>query len=247
MSIGIELIPVFLFGTLIGSFLNVCILRIPAGESIVTGPSHCMTCLKRLKWTELFPVFSWLFLRGKCSGCKAPVSAQYPLVEAANGVLWMAVYSFMDAPLHVVILGCCVTSALLVIAVIDFRTFEIPPSLNLCIAVCGALRLAFDYRNWYVYLLGFVAVSGFLLLVDILSKGRAIGGGDIKLMAAAGLFLGWKLILISFVVGCIVGSVIHLIRMLLKKAGRSLAFGPYLAAGIFISMLWGDVILSWYL
>jgi leader peptidase (prepilin peptidase)/N-methyltransferase len=237
----------FLFGITFGSFLNVLILRIPAGESVVNIPSHCPACKKRLKWYELIPILSYFILRGRCSGCKAKVSAQYPIIEAANGILWVLAYLFMDDRLIVVILGCLTASALLTIAVIDARTMEIPPSLNLSILILGIIRLVSDAQNWLSYAVGFVAVSGFLFLLFVLSGGRAIGGGDIKLMAVCGLFAGWKLIIIAFFFGCVIGSAVHLTKMALKRAGRALAFGPYLAAGVFVSMLWGSAFLSWYL
>jgi leader peptidase (prepilin peptidase)/N-methyltransferase len=237
----------FLFGTVFGSFINVVILRIPAGESVVTVPSHCPSCKKKLKWYELLPILSYIFLRGRCSGCKVSVSAQYPIVEAVNGALWVLVALFFENPPHIQIFGCLAASALLAIAVIDARTMEIPPPLNISILVLGAARLAFDYQNWLLYTIGFVSVSGFLLLLFILSGGRAIGGGDIKLMAACGLFLGWQLIILAFFTGALLGSVVHITRMIVKKAGRTLAFGPYLAAGVFISLLWGNVFLDWYL
>ena len=243
----IELLVFFLFGITFGSFLNVVILRIPAGESVVNVPSHCPHCKKRLKWYELIPVLSYLFLRGRCSGCKVRVSAQYPIIEIANGVLWVLAALFMTADLPVVILGCLTASVLLAVSVIDARTMEIPPALNLCILVLGGIRLALDYQNWLLYTIGFAGVSGFILLLIVVSGGRAIGGGDMKLMAVCGLFLGWKLIIVAFVFGCIIGSAVHLCRMAAKKAGRELAFGPYLAAGIYISMLWGEEFLSWYL
>lgn len=238
-------ILVFLFGITVGSFLNVCILRIPIKESVVTVPSHCLSCGKQLKWYELLPVFSWLVLRGKCRKCKRPVSAQYPVIEAVNGLLWVLIFLIFGL-VPFTLLCCLMTSALLVLSVIDARTGEIPAGINIFILVLGVGRLALDYSSWSEYALGFVVVSVPLLLVLLITGGRGIGGGDIKLMAVCGLFLGWKLALLAFALGCILGAVIHLIRMRVSDAGRVLALGPYLAAGIFIAMLWGDQLLSWY-
>ncbi|MDD3347408.1 A24 family peptidase [Oscillibacter sp.] len=237
---------VFLFGITVGSFLNVCILRIPAGESIVTGPSHCTTCGKRLKWWELIPLFSYLALRGRCSACHSPISVQYPLIEAANGALWLLAYHrFGFSP--DTLLGCFFASALLVASIIDARTREIPPGTTITVAVLGALRLLLPGGDWPSHLLGLVSVSGALLLIFILSGGAAIGGGDIKLMAGCGLFLGLRLNLLAFFLGCVLGSVIHLTRMCFGGAKRDLALGPYLAAGAMLSFLWGDAFLGWYL
>ena len=236
----------FLFGVTVGSFLNVCILRIPAGESIVFGSSHCMNCGKRLHWWELIPLFSWLALRGRCSGCSSPISPQYPLIEAANGVLWVLVYHrFGLCP--DVLLACFLVSALLVASVIDARTREIPPGTTITIAVLGLLRALLHLPDWRSHLLGLVVVGGVLLLLFFISGGAAIGGGDVKLMAGTGLFLGLRLNLMAFFLGCVIGSVIHVWRMKFRGAGRDLAMGPYLAVGVLISLLWGDGLWSWYL
>jgi leader peptidase (prepilin peptidase)/N-methyltransferase len=238
-------ITVFLFGITVGSFLNVCILRIPKKESIVTVPSHCMSCGKRLRWFELIPLFSFLFLRGRCSACKSRISAQYPLIEAANGVLWLFLFwRFGLTP--VFILSCLMCSALLVASVIDVRTREIPPGTTIFILVLGAIRAFIGLSNWPLLVPGFFAVSVPLYILLIATGGRGIGGGDIKLMAVCGFFLGWKLIILAFFTGCVLGSVIHLSRMAAKKAGRVLALGPYLSAGVFLSLMWGGTVLHWY-
>ncbi len=239
-------IIVILFGMMIGSFLNVVILRLPKGKSIVTAPSRCMDCGKKIKWYELIPVFSWLMLKGRCSGCKSPISAQYPLVEAVTGVLYAIIFCRFGISIET-ILYMSMTSALLALSVIDFRTYEIPAGFNVFLAVVGAARVAADLHNWHQYLIGFFAVSVFLLLVFLITGGRGIGGGDIKLMAVCGLILGWKLILVAFLTGCVLGSVLHLIRMAVQKEGAVLAFGPYLSLGVFIAALWGDKILNAYL
>ncbi|NCB51803.1 MAG: prepilin peptidase [Clostridia bacterium] len=238
-------IVVFLFGITAGSFMNVCILRIPAKESVVTVPSHCTSCGKRLRPIELVPLFSYLFLRGRCSACKSRISAQYPLIEAANGLLWMVLFwRFGLTP--VFFLACLLCSALLVLSVIDARTREIPPGTTVFILVLGAGRLLFDLPEWQLYVIGFFAVSVPLYLILVATGGRGIGGGDIKLMAVCGLFLGWKLIILALFLGCVLGSVIHLSLMAAKKAGRVLALGPYLSAGVFLSLMWGDAALNWY-
>jgi leader peptidase (prepilin peptidase)/N-methyltransferase len=239
-------IVVFLFGITVGSFLNVCILRIPKKESIVAPPSHCTSCGKRLSWFELIPLFSYLGLRGRCSGCRVRISAQYPLIEAGNGVLWILLFwRFGWTP--VFFPACLLSSALLVLSVIDGRTREIPPGTTIFIAVLGAVRVFLDLSHWPLYVIGFFSVSLFLLLVLVITDGRGVGGGDVKLMAVCGLFLGWKLVLFAFFLGCLLGSVIHLSLMAAKKAGRVLALGPYLSAGVFLSLLWGDAIIGWYM
>lgn len=245
-----EIIPVsvavLLFGLVIGSFLNVCILRIPEKESVVTRRSHCMKCGYQLTWYDMIPVASYLALGGKCRKCKAGISAQYPLVEALNGFL--CVVTVLANGINITsFLYCFMISALIVLSVIDFRTYEIPFGINVFIFVLGLLHLATDFTGWQEYIIGFFAVSVPLELLLLISKGRAIGGGDVKLMAAAGLLLGWKKILLALILGCILGSVIHIARMKISHAERVLAMGPYLAMGIFLSALWGDRMIQLYI
>jgi leader peptidase (prepilin peptidase)/N-methyltransferase len=142
---------------------------------------------------------------------------------------------------------CLAVSVLLTLSVIDFRTYEIPPSLNICLAILAAVRLTLHLDDWINYTIGTFVVSGFLLLLFLLTSGRGIGGGDIKLMAAAGLLLGWKLILLALFLGCLYGSVIHIARMKLSKEGSVLAFGPYLSMGIVTALWFGERIIGWYL
>lgn len=240
-----SIFTVFLFGIVIGSFLNVCIYRIPLGESVAKERSHCMSCGYQLKWYDLVPLFSWLCLGGKCRNCKTSISGQYPLIEAINGVLYVIIFQ-VNGWNAVSILYCLMTSALVVLSVIDFRTFEIPFGINVTIAVLGVGRILMDLSHWQNYVIGFFAVSAVLELLLIASGGRAIGGGDVKLMAAAGLVVGWKLILLAFLLGCIFGSIIHLIRMKVSNAEHVLAMGPYLSMGIFVAMLWGEAFLTYY-
>ena len=245
----LELTPyiiIFIFGITIGSFLNVCIYRIPLGESIVTAPSHCMTCGRKLKWYDMVPVFSWLVLGGKCRSCKSKISVQYPIIEGVNGILYVMICAVNGLEWSSVIY-CFMASALLVLSIIDWRTYEIPFGINVFLFVLGIAMTILDRGNLVEHLIGMICVSGLLGILYLLTGGRAIGGGDIKLMFACGLILGWKLILLAFFLGCIIGSVVHIIRMSVKKAGRMLAMGPYLSAGILLAALWGNAWINWYL
>ena len=237
---------IFLLGTVFGSFLNVCILRIPAGESIVTGPSHCTRCGKRLKWYELIPLFSFLALRGRCSGCKAKISAQYPIIEALNGALWVLIFLMLGFTSYAG-LSCLLVSALLVLSVIDARTGEIPPGISAFLLVLGVAATIFDLPALIAHLIGLAAVSLPLYLIWLITRGRGIGGGDIKLMAVCGLFLGWKLAILGFFLGCFAAALLHLTLMAFKKAGRALPFGPYLSIGLFLALIWGNSLINWYL
>lgn len=249
MLLLLEIVPcivIFIFGTIIGSFLNVCIYRIPLHQSIVTVSSHCMTCGRKLKWYDMIPVFSWLLLGGKCRNCKSKISLQYPVIESLNGILYVVICLVNGMDLFSLIY-CLMTSALLTLSLIDWRTYEIPPGINAFLFILGVAAAVLDRGNLLSHLAGMVCVSGFLGILYLISRGRAIGGGDIKLMFACGLILGWKKIILAFLLGCIIGSVIHLIRIRVQGEGHVLAMGPYLSAGIFLAALWGNAWISWYI
>lgn len=239
-------IIVFLYGIIIGSFLNVCIYRIPKKENIATTRSHCMSCGYQLKWYDLVPIFSYLVLRGRCRKCGSKISVQYPIIEALNGALYLLAFwrygMSVDSLLY-----CLLFSALIVLSVIDFRTYEIPLGINIFILTLGLIHVVTDLSLWSSYVIGFFSVSIPLLLIYLVTKGRGIGGGDVKLMAVAGLLIGWKLNVLGFLLGCILGSVIHLCRMKLSGESHVLAMGPYLAMGIGLSVLWGEQMIAWYL
>lgn len=239
-------IIVFLYGIVIGSFLNVLIYRVPKKENIAMTRSHCMSCGYQLRWYDLIPLFSFMALGGKCRKCKANISVQYPLIEGLNGVLYLAVVFKYGWSVESV-LYCLLFSALLALSVIDFRTYEIPIGFNLFILALGLIRLVTDLSNWLEYAIGLIAVSLVLYVIYRVSGGAAIGGGDVRLMAATGLLLGWRLNILGFVFGCILGSVIHVLRMRLTKADHVLAMGPYLALGTAIAVMGGNEFLSWYL
>ncbi len=239
-------VVVFLYGIIIGSFLNVLIYRIPKKENIAVVRSHCMNCNYQLKWYDLVPLFSWLFLRGKCRKCGEKISIQYPIIEAANGILYLLVFYKFGLSIES-LLYCLLFSALLALSVIDFRTYEIPVGFNYFILILGLVRLVTDYVNWSNYVIGFLAVSMFLFIIIIVSKGRAMGGGDMKLMATCGLLIGWKLIILAFLLGCILGSIIHIIRMRVSGEDHVLAMGPYLSMGVALAVLFGNQWINWYL
>jgi leader peptidase (prepilin peptidase)/N-methyltransferase len=163
-----------------------------------------------------------------------------------NGVLYVLIF-WVNGWNVTSVLYCLLTSALIVLSVIDFRTFEISYGINLFIFILGLIKLILDYKNWLNYVIGFLAVSLFLYIILIITKGRGIGGGDVKLMAACGLLLGGKQIILAFLLGCILGSVIHLIRMKVSNTNHVLALGPYLSAGVVLSALWGEQFIQWYI
>ncbi|MGE4282259.1 MAG: A24 family peptidase [Clostridia bacterium] len=236
---------VLILGLVIGSFLNVCIYRIPLKQSIVTTPSHCTACGKRIKWYDLIPVLSYLLLGRKCRFCKQKISIRYMQVELLNAAAYLWVYSIYGLSVQFFALSF-LSSCLVVISFIDFEIQIIPNGIILLMLVIGLMMPHFNRNITYMdAVLGFFAASVPLLLTAILSKG-GMGGGDIKLMAVAGLFLGWNQILLALVIGAVIGSVIGIALILLKRIQRRdmIPFGPFLAAGIFIAMLYGQQILA---
>ena len=240
------LILLLLLGLCVGSFCNVLIYRIPRGEEFVKTSSHCMTCGHNLSWFELIPVFSWLAQGGKCRSCGVKLSAQYPIVEAVNGLMWLVTGILFRGDWLTVALYCILFSMLLVLSVIDWRTFTIPNGINLVIFLLGVVRVITDRQMYFDYLFGMITVGGTFLLLHILTRGQGLGMGDVKLVAAAGLLLGLPKMIFAIIVGSLSGAIIHSVRMK-GGAGRKLAFGPYLAAGIWLSTLVGGPLINAYL
>ena len=252
-----ELYPLFLYvlvpilGLCVGSFILEMADRIPRNEDFIKTRSHCEACGHVLSVPDLIPVFSFLFLGGKCRYCGTKLSFWYPLAEILHAALWFPVFLVFGFTPEAMLFALF-SSALLGLSLIDGKTGIIPPGFPIFIGLLGILRIllqVFLYRNTGFFLqalLGAVSVSVPLIIVYIISKATAIGGGDIKLMAAAGLLLGWKLTILSFALACILGAAIHLVRMRFFGAGRVLRMGPYLAAGLYLSMLWGEQLLGWY-
>ena len=240
---------VFLYGIIIGSFLNVLIYRIPKKEDVIIKSSSCTKCGHRLQWYDLIPLFSYICLKGRCRYCNEKISRQYPIIEALNAIVYVLIYTTFGIGIYTVIV-CLFSSILIAISIIDFRTYIIPDSLNVTIFLLALISLIFT-NDLMDNIIGFFIISGIMLILLIIFRHlrnvNVFGGGDIKLMAVAGLFLGAKLIVLAFFIGCILGSVIHSLRMKFSKEGSFLAFGPYLCAGIFISVLFGRGIIDWYI
>lgn len=239
---------VLILGLCIGSFLNVVIYRLPRGESITLERSHCVSCGQQLRWYELIPLFSYLFLRGRCRTCHEPISLRYPIVELLTGIIFVLV--FLQFGLTLELLKYLFLSALLVaISFIDLEYFIIPNSLIIIGLVGGViLNIAAQDVELVSALIGILTTSGFLLLVALISRG-GMGGGDIKLAAVTGLFLGWPLAPLGLFLGAFIGGIMAIFLLLLKIRGRKdpLPFGPFIALGALISILCGNQILYWYL
>lgn len=182
----------------------------------------------------------------KCKKSDDKRNLWYPIIDITSGLCYALIFYVNGFNLISVIFSL-LTFALMTLSVIDLRTYEIPVEYNYFIGVLGIVRLVYDYHNWYNYVMGLFTIFIPLMILYYASGGRAIGGGDVKLMASCGLLLGWKLIILAFFLGCILGSVIHVIRIKVSNEDHMLAMGPYLSLGVFISMLAGSRLIDWYL
>lgn len=240
---------VFLVGLFIGSFLNVCICRIPREESLVYPPSHCPACQERIKWVDLVPVLSYLSLKGRCRSCGTGISPQYPLVELLNGFLWLLLYLQWGLSLHL-LKALLFTSLLVVISFIDYHRQIIPDGLNLAGVVLGGIFLFLPSAHVSVWqgIIGLIVGGSLFLLIALVSRG-GMGGGDVKLMGVLGLALGWQQVLLVSLLAFVLGAVISGFLLLLKIKGCKdpVPFGPFICTGAYISLLAGDWLLAAYL
>jgi leader peptidase (prepilin peptidase)/N-methyltransferase len=239
---------IFLFGLLFGSFFNVCIYRIPRQESIVFPPSHCPACGAHIKPWDNIPVLSFMLLRGKCRTCQAHISWRYPLVELLTAALFVAcLYLYGFEPLTVVYL--VFGSALIVISFIDLDHQIIPDLISLPGLAVGVASSYFLPIAWYESLIGALVGGGVILIIgyagSIIFKKEAMGGGDVKLMAMIGAFLGWKLALLTIFFASLVGAVVGLIAKIFTKK-EYIPFGPFLSLGALLSLVFGYQLLFWY-
>lgn len=202
-------------------------------------------------WVTEFTYTAFWLVYKKCGYVERKAGKSCWLLLVLNGILYLPLAAIYGVSIEGISFCLC-TTALLYIGIVDWNTQYIPVEFNCFIFILGLIRLIIQPEDWLERVIGLFAISLFLLLIDRIGAklrdgGHVVGGGDIKLMAAAGLLLGWKLNLVAFMLGCICGSVIHLIIMKVRKDGHQLAFGPYLAMGVYIAMICGEQLISWYL
>ncbi|MEW6714589.1 MAG: prepilin peptidase [Nitrospirota bacterium] len=265
----ITYIFVFIFGSIIGSFLNVCIHRIPRGSSIVFPASSCPSCGSPIKFYDNIPILSYLLLMGRCRACQAKISSRYPFVEFLNGIFYVfALYRFGSDSIWTVLIYFVFLSALIVITFIDIDFQIIPDSITLpgipIALILGSTLLpdpfeGFDYFQKFqplglkASLIGMISGGGFFYLVAALGKALlkkdAMGGGDIKMMAMVGGLMGWKSVILTTFLASLLGSVIGIALIAVKgrRWGSRIPFGPYLALGSVITLFYGHELLMWYL
>lgn len=252
---SLELVFIAVIGLLIGSFLNVCIYRMPRDESIVFPASKCPSCEKPIRAWDNVPVLSYLLLGGKCRSCKAPISMRYPMVEALNASLYVMVYLRFATGWHLPVLLAFVSS-LIVITFIDLDFQIIPDSISLPWIVIGIIAgatvlpdpfLRAEPLGWANSLIG--AVTGLVLfLVIVIASRGGMGMGDVKMMGMVGAVIGWKGVLLTAFAGSVTGALAGGAIVLFKGGGRKtkVPFGPFLALGGLISLLAGQELFRWY-
>ncbi len=243
----------FILGAVIGSFLNVCIYRIPEGMSIVSPASRCPQCKSAIRWYQNIPIISYLYLRGRCASCGAGIPMRYPMVEALTGALFVLVGLRLGG-FYVIPVYWLFVASLVVITFIDMDHQIIPDVISLPGVVAGfLLSFCVPWLSWTDSLFGILLGGGSLYLVAktyyLLTKVEGMGGGDVKLLAMIGAFLGWKAVLPVIFLGSLSGAMVGVPLMLVKRAGGKLAipFGPFLALGAVIYLLFGSSLVEWYL
>ncbi len=238
-----------LFGALIGSFLNVCIVRWPAEQSVVKPRSRCPKCGYQITWADNIPMVSWLLLGGKCRSCKEPISPLYPVVELSTALIWAGMawtHGFSLTALS----GALFCTILLGIAMTDAREYLIPDEFTVGGLVIGLLFAAAGGTGTLLTaVIGAAVGFGVLWLVGVAGtwafKEEAMGGGDIKMMAMVGAFLGWKGVLLTIFLGALAGTLIFL-PMTLSGKKKLVPFGVFLAMGAVLTYVVGPAILTWY-
>jgi leader peptidase (prepilin peptidase)/N-methyltransferase len=252
-----------LFGLCIGSFLNVVIVRRGHDDwqqrRNLNGRSACPRCGHVIRWYENLPLVSWLALRGRCRGCREPISWRYPLVEALTALLWAAVAATADG-IPELVTGVVFVSVLIPVTFIDLELRIIPDEINFAAIFLGfACSLGFGPRPrfaagaewwWLEVLLASIGAAAFLLAPALLTRGRGMGAGDVKLVLALGAFLGAPVavgLMAGFLIALVPSAVLIVARGL--KAGRKskIPFGPFLAMGGMVGWFWGPQVLDWYL
>ena len=243
-----EFFVVCFLGLIFGSFANVCIYRMPRNMSVVKPNSHCTSCNAFIKWYDNIPILSYIFLKGKCRRCKSKISIKYPLVEFSCGVLFVSMY-YLYGFVFMLIPFCLLVFSLLVTTIIDFEFKIIPDEISFMLMIVGFVTSFFNLNLGETIeqrvlnsFLGFLVGGGSLFIIAVIGKfifkKDAMGGGDIKLMAGVGTFIGWDKALFAIFVASLFGSIVGIILIIYKKIERKqeIPFGPYLALSSFLTL-----------
>ena len=234
-------------GLVFGPFFNVVGIRVPKRESIVSPPSHCEKCKRRLTAIDLVPVFSYLFLRGKCRNCGAKIGFFHPIMELLSGILYTLAYLHFGFTLELVV-AILFISLLVIITVSDIAYMLIPDKVLLPFALfLIIMRIFAPLDPWWDAMAGAAVGFGVLLAIAVMSKG-GMGGGDIKLFFVIGLILGFKLTIVAMFVSSVIGLIAGIVQLIWQKKGRKqpIPFGPWISLGSAITYFYGREILEWY-
>lgn len=246
---------IFMFAAVIGSFLNVCIYRMPKKESLITPGSHCPKCRHPVRWYHNIPIASYILLGGKCAYCGEKISPRYIIVEAITVVMVLGLYAAFGTTTKFFSYSI-LTCALIVATFVDLAIYEIPDSVSIGGMIAGILMAVlfpsvFDVNSSFAgfvkAVLGIITGGGAIYLMGLAGgavfKKEAMGGGDVKLMAAIGSFIGWKLALLTFFIAPFFGAILGII-IKLKEKKDIIPYGPFLSLGAIIAIFFGDKILS---
>jgi leader peptidase (prepilin peptidase) / N-methyltransferase len=248
---ALALVGFALLGLAVGSFLNVCIYRIPRGGSIVRPRSQCPGCGYLLRWYDNVPLLSYFLLRGRCRGCRAPISIRYPIVEVATMAVFVLHVHVFDwtALMAVRLVFAC---ALVVLFAIDLEHQLLPNVITLPGIVAGLVASTMLPPGLRDALIGTIVGGGVLWLIGEAyyryAGQEGMGGGDVKMLAMVGAFLGWQLVLVTLVLSSVAGSLIGLLVIASRRGGMkyALPYGTFLALGALAASLAGDQIVAWY-
>ena len=251
----VEKIFVFIFGSIVGSFLNVCIYRIPKGRSIVAPGSHCPNCGVSIKWFDNIPILSYIILGGRSRCCKTKISLRYIIVEILTALLFLVLFLFfgLSAKFFAYIILVC---GLIIATFVDFEIQEIPDEVSLGGLVVGlSLSVIFPSilnessrihgftNSFFGAFAGAATIYAMGILGEFAFKKEAMGGGDVKLLAMIGSFIGWKMTLLTFFIAPLFGSIVGII-LKIRQGKDVIPYGPYLSLAAVTAILWGDKILS---
>ncbi len=242
-------IIVFILGLFVGSFLNCAVYRIEIKKSFVKGRSFCPYCKHPLSWQDLIPVFSYIFLRGKCRYCKEKISIQYPLVEILTGFLFLLIFLFFKDLIFVGFLFL-ISCFLIIIFIYDLKHLLIPDKvLTIAILITLGHLFIFNYPLLIEHILSAIGASFFFLFLVLVSREKWMGAGDAKLAVLIGLLLGFPGVLISLFLSFLIGAIIGIGLVISQKKGlkAQIPFGPFLILGIYLTLFFGDIIANWYL
>ena len=248
MAPAAQALAVALFGLSVGSFLNVVIARLPERRSLWRPGSACPACGVGIVWYDNIPLVSFATLGGRCRACAAPISWRYPIVELVTAALWVVAYAVFGLSAQLIV-AFVLLSALVAITVIDLIHRIIPNTITLPGILAGVVaNLVTGRVSLLDSLIGILVGGGLFFVIIVVTAGRGMGGGDMKLAAMFGAFLGWKITLVSLFVAVMVGGSFGAAGLLTGRMRRKdpIPFGPFLALGGAVGLLWGERIVRWY-